>query len=84
MNKEITFRDRQHHLNNLERHFAHVLRKRGISDGTNTLINEMLHHVDTEVFLSRLSQEEWESLPLEERYSMEELEAMAAAGDEST
>lgn len=36
-----------------------------------------------EIFLPSCTQEEWEALPLEERYTMKELEEMQEAGNES-
>ena len=62
------------HLENLEKHIKHILLKRGIEDDAGTFVNELIYSVDMEIFLPTMKQEEWEALPLDEKYTAYELE----------
>jgi|HubBroStandDraft_2_1064218.scaffolds.fasta_scaffold260463_3 hypothetical protein len=74
--------ERQQHLERLEKHIAHILQKRGVGDGTNTFLPELILAVDLEIFQPTMTQEEWEALPLEKKYTPEQLEDMCKGEDE--
>lgn len=70
-------------LLSLQKGFEHLLRKYDIKDEkiVKGLVAELLIHMDMEFFTPYLTQEEWEALPINQKYTPEELKEIFATSE---